>query len=99
MKIENIKKWTEICSIALKTKEKQVTYNKNIFEFRLFEFDNKKVGYMTIWNKSNKQAFHISRMKIDDSIKTKAIKIDNKENINNIYGIPDDLIFNNSKPY
>ncbi|CAL2094444.1 hypothetical protein [Tenacibaculum sp. 190524A05c] len=58
---------------------------------------------MIIWNVKTLNAFHISRMEIKNSVKTKIFQIEGSdvtEDENKAYGIPNNLRYSiNSKPY
>jgi len=90
--------WTKILTIAIKSSENFVKYNGEIFEFRVFEFLTHKKGYIVIWNRRTRHAFNVS-IKIDESVKSKIIRLEDSDLNDNDSEIPSDLIFsNNSKP-
>ncbi|CAL2065564.1 hypothetical protein [Tenacibaculum sp. 190524A05c] len=88
---------------ALQIEENKLSIANQNFEFRVFQFKNTDYGYMIIWNIKTLNAFHISRMEINNSIKTKIFQIEGsviKEDENKAYGIPNNLRYSiNSKPY
>lgn len=103
MKSENIKKWVDVSLKALQIEENKLSIANQNFEFRVFQFKNTDYGYMIIWNIKTLNAFHISRMEINNSIKTKIFQIegtDITEDENKKFEIPNNLQYSkNSKPY
>lgn len=99
MNNQNLKNWIKVTSEALKFNRTQFTFKGHSFEFQIFEFEETKMGYLTIWNVSTRKAFTISRMKIDESILIETVKV-NKHTMKESSEIPDDLIFSKkSNPF
>ncbi|MEW7280851.1 hypothetical protein ABW636_19850 [Aquimarina sp. 2201CG1-2-11] len=92
--------WLKISLVALKSKTDNFIANGNNFKFRIFKFKNSSNGFMTIWNSETLNAFTISRMKITTEILTDVIELDmDTYNPDDQNYLPENLVFEDSKPY
>jgi hypothetical protein len=95
-----IEKWLKISLIALKGKVNIIEFENNKFEFKIFkykELNNK--GTFIIWNLNRLNAFSIMSININESILAEVIEISLHSDSNLRFGMPENLIFENSKPY
>ncbi|WP_452602773.1 hypothetical protein [Pontimicrobium sp. MEBiC06410] len=92
--------WLKISLKAFKSKDDFFEEKSNKFEFKVFKFEGTNNGFMIIWNIETLNAFTISRIQIDETILVKVIELDVKaESSNHLKYIPENLIFEDSKPY